>query len=137
MGIALVQYFCAMSTLNDYLARIESFKLEHPIVRQVINQIQKDFDDIAIEVELEDREESPYEQLRKQLRPVIDWLMEKRPERLFALFYRIDIPEQTVKRIMTGGGEGDVVEQCTDLILQRELQKVIVRNYYSQVSSSD
>lgn len=124
-----------MNTLEAHLADIESFKLQHAVVQQVVTQIQKDFDDIIVEVNL-DGEGSPYDQLKKQIRPIIDWLLEKRPERLFALFYRIDIPEQVVKRLMTDGGEGgDVVEQYTDLILQRELQKVIIRNFYSKMQT--
>lgn len=120
-----------MDALTEQLSNLEPFKIQHTIIRQVVAQIQKDFDDIVVEVELNDNE-TPYVQLKRQIYPIIDWLMEKRPERLFALFYRIDIPEQTVKRLLTGDDE-NLVDAYTDLILQRELQKVIVRNFYSKI----
>ncbi len=127
---------CGMSSLNEQLAKIESFKLEHRIIKQVVEQIKKDFDDVRVEVKI-GKDGSPYEQLKKQIYPIIEWMFEKRPERLFALFYRIDIPEHRVKQLLHGDVEGDVVEQYTDLILQRELQKVIIRNFYSTGSSAE
>lgn len=122
-----------MDTLSTQLANLDSFKLEHRIISQVVAQLQKDFDDIIVDVELKP-EESPYVQLKRQLIPIIDWLLEKRPERLFSLFYRIDIPEQVVKSLLVDS-QTDLVEAYTDQILNRELQKVITRNFYSAMSS--
>ncbi|MES2628087.1 MAG: hypothetical protein V4616_03875 [Bacteroidota bacterium] len=119
-----------MDALTAQLANPEPFKLQHRIIQQVVAQLQKDFDDIVIDVTLSG-DESPYDQLRREIRPVVDWLLEKRPERLFTLFYRIDIPEQRVKQLMASSDEVDIVDEYTDLILDRELQKVIIRNFYS------
>lgn len=119
-----------MDALSEQLANLEPFKLEHRIIQQVVAQLQKDFDDIIVEVELNDTE-TPYVQLKRQVMPIIDWLLEKRPERLFSLFYRIDIPEHKVKQLLIATDEIDICEAYTDLILNRELQKVITRNFYS------
>lgn len=118
-----------MDELSTQLANLEPFKLQHPVIQQVIAQLQKDLDDIRVEVELTP-DETPYIQMKRQLIPVIDWLLQERPERLFTLFYRIDIPEQKVKALMIED-DIDIVEAYTDLILVRELQKVVTRNYYS------
>ncbi len=118
-----------MDKLATILADVEPFKLNYKIIEQVVAQLQKDFDDIEVKVEITDNG-NPYLQLCQAVVPIVDWLLEKRPERLFALFYRIDIPEQTVKALLVDP-EVSIAQAYTDLILNRELQKVIIRNFYS------
>ncbi len=118
-----------MDKLASQLANLEPFKFEHRIIQQVVAQIKKDFDDIVIDLEL-NAVETPYQQLKAYLKPIIEYLLDERPERLFTLFYRIDISEQTVKSLM-GNADIDLAEEYTELILNRELQKVIIRNFYS------
>ena len=44
----------------------------------------------------------------------------------------IDLSEDKVKAILFGKDEiPNAIGQLTDLILKRELQKVVIRNYYS------
>jgi hypothetical protein len=120
-----------MNDLAKQLSDLGPFKLEESIIRQVAAQLAKDFNDIQVEVSFTGSGD-PYLELKQQVLPIVDYLLEKNPEKLFALFYRIDIPEQKVKSLFTG--EGDAVDEYTELILNRELQKVITRNFYASMS---
>lgn len=117
-----------MDELTRQLSNLAPFKLEQSIIRQVVAQLDKDLNDLRLEVEFTGKG-TPYDELSAQLKPIIAWLLEKYPEKLFALFYRIDIPEGRVRQLLLHAE--DPVQAYTDLILDRELQKVIIRNFYS------
>ncbi|HEX4886866.1 MAG TPA: hypothetical protein VFV37_02370 [Luteibaculaceae bacterium] len=119
-----------MSELSALLQNPQVYYLNQVVIEDVVAQLRKDLDTIELEVVWEVGE-TPYQSVYKALFPVVDYLMEKNPERLFQLFYRIDIPEHIVRNVLLGSVE-DLCETYCDLILNRELQKVIIRRYYAQ-----
>ncbi len=100
------------------------------LLSQVVSQINKDFQLNGFEVEFSGQGETAYQELTEQITPVIEYLIEKQPDRFWNLLYSIDLSENKVKKALFGA-EPDSIQQLTDLILKRELQKVVIRNFYS------
>jgi hypothetical protein len=62
--------------------------------------------------------------------PVIDYMLEYQTERFWSLLYGIDLNESKVREALFGE-DVNTLQLLTDLILKRELQKVVIRNHYA------
>lgn len=69
--------------------------------------------------------------LKKLLVPVINYLLDRDMTRLLNALYRIDISESKVKQVLTVEHPDNIASRLADLIVQRELQKVVTRRKYS------
>lgn len=102
------------------------------LLQDVVAQINKDFRLNGFEVEFSGEGETAYHELSTQLAPVIDYMLEHQTETFWNLIYSIDLNENRVKQILFGDDEVEnAIGQLTDLILKRELQKVVIRHFYS------
>ena len=102
------------------------------LLQDVVAQINKDFRLNGFEVEFSGQGETAYKELSGQLAPVIDYMLEHQAEKFWNLIYSIDLNESKVKQILFGDDEMEnAIGQLTDLILKRELQKVVIRHFYS------
>lgn len=102
------------------------------LLQEVVAQINKDFRLQGFDVEFSGEGESAYRELSDQLAPVIEYMLENQTDTFWNLIYGIDLNENKVKQILFGKEEVDnAIGQLTDLILKRELQKVVIRHYYS------
>lgn len=100
------------------------------LLKEVIAQLNKDFQLNGFDVEFTGNEEDAYHELSDQLIPVIDYMLEYQTERFWSLLYGIDLNEAQVKKALFGE-DTDSIQRLTDLILKRELQKVVIRNHYA------
>jgi hypothetical protein len=82
-------------------------------------------------LELKDDKLKTYQLLRDKLADVINYLLNNDMERLMTAVYRIDVPEEKFKSAMNGENINLISENITDLILEREFQKVEFRKKYS------
>ncbi len=71
------------------------------------------------------------EDLKKQLIPIINYLLDKDMSRLLNALYRIDVSEQKVKKVLAAGNPETLASDIAQMILEREMQKVITRRKYS------
>lgn len=71
------------------------------------------------------------ENLKKQLSRIISYLIDKDFQRLLNVLYRIDINEEKFKIALTLDPPSEVAPAIAQLIIDRELQKVITRRKYS------
>ncbi len=102
------------------------------LLRDVVAQINKDFRLNGFDVEFSGEGETAYQELSEQLIPVIEYMLEHQTETFWNLVYSIDLNEAKVKQILFGQEEVEnAIGQLTDLILKRELQKVVIRHFYS------
>jgi septation ring formation regulator EzrA len=102
------------------------------LLQDVVAQINKDFRLNGFEVAFSGEGETAYQELSEQLIPVIEYMLEHQTETFWNLVYSIDLNETKVKRILFAQEEVDnAIGQLTDLILKRELQKVVIRHFYS------
>ncbi|MDH5367029.1 MAG: hypothetical protein OEW67_08590 [Cyclobacteriaceae bacterium] len=69
--------------------------------------------------------------LKEQLTKIISFLLDKDLQRLLNAMYRIDISEQKFKEALAINPPSEVASAIAQLIIDRELQKVITRRKYS------
>lgn len=102
------------------------------LLEEVVAQVNKDFRLQGFDVEFSGEGETAYKELTDQLKPVIEYMLENQTEKFWNLVYAIDLSEVKVRRILFGKDEEiDAIQELTDLILKRELQKVVIRLHYS------
>ncbi len=100
------------------------------VVRNTAAQVIKDFGLFNIDISFSGNESTAYEELKTQLKPALLELYNTDYNRLKSLLYRIDMPEQKVKALPAANKEA-MIAGLTDLVLERELIKVITRKLYA------
>jgi len=68
--------------------------------------------------------------LERELYYTLQAIIERQPQLLPNIVYRIDLDEQRVKSMLLEP-EGDATKDLTLLVLEREMKKVFYRNVYS------
>ncbi|ELR70392.1 hypothetical protein C900_03746 [Fulvivirga imtechensis AK7] len=96
-------------------------------VKQAVHLIQKD---LSLDHESLPESVASTDDLKNALVPVINYLLNKDLNRLLNALYRIDISEKKVKEVLTIAHPENMAPQLAELIVQREMQKVITRNKY-------
>ncbi|QSE97677.1 hypothetical protein [Fulvivirga lutea] len=71
------------------------------------------------------------EDLRAALLKIVSYLLNNDFEKFILAMYRIDISETKVKTILATSDPENIASELTDLIIERELQKVETRKKYS------
>ncbi len=121
-----------MDTLPLSQQDFDRYERSVALLQEVVAQINKDFRLHGFDVNFSGEGETAYRELSDQLVPVIEYMLENQTETFWNLIYSIDLNENKVKQILFGKEEVDnAIGQLTDLILKRELQKVVIRHYYS------
>ena len=95
-------------------------------------QIKKDFDLFGMEITFSGLEANAYNELLYQISPFISKLIESNYKRLLDLLYRIDVNESKVSALVINPTTGSLAEAISDLIIKRELQKIVIRKNYSK-----
>jgi hypothetical protein len=98
------------------------------IIRQVAEQVIKDFDMFGLEVRFSGNPYEAYEELFEQVQPELEKLLRSNQQKFLSILYRIDLSEEQVKKAMNENTSESFAGVVTDLILKRELQKVVFRN---------
>jgi len=82
-------------------------------------------------LELKNDNIQTYDFLKKKLHEVIWYLLENNMEKLLTAVYRIDVDERKFISALKEEDSGKISERITDLILERELQKVEFRKKFT------
>ncbi len=102
------------------------------LIKKVVLQIEKDFSWFNLDINFEENNElSAYQQLYQQILPLVEELLNDDYPKLLAMLYRIDLDEDYLNRQLKVTPNADTDEIICDLIIKRELQKVIIREIYS------
>lgn len=119
--------------LPDYSnLKIEKYRDRAEIIRQVAAQIEKDFAQFGLEVQFSGDVNYAYDELFSQLKEHLIWLLDRDYHKLILLLYQIDLSE---KQIITAELEYPDVPKSdllAELIILRELKKVLIRNYFKE-----
>lgn len=118
------EHFPSLSELSAYYHRID-------LLEKVVEQVKKDFNWFNFEIIFTGEKESPYQELYQQILPLIDSLLNDDYPKLMSMLYRIDIDQDFLNRQLKESAQADTDEVITDLIIKRELQKVIIRGMYN------
>ena len=101
---------------------------ETELLSEVLAQLEKDLGDSH--QELVSLRNSNVEQVVETIADFLWELYSRSQQNLFNLFYRIDLPEDKVQELLRS--DGFEWNALAELILKRELQKVILRRRFSK-----
>jgi len=76
-------------------------------------------------------EKQRYEMLKKMLSKRIEEMIDHEFDRFVNLLYRIDVNESKVKQALSEQPFSKGIEKVAEMIIERQLQKVITRKQYS------
>lgn len=96
------------------------------IFRELILQIRKDFESSGISIKLVLNKRYSFDELRTILEDVF---LKTGATAMFQLLYRVDVSEQQLQKGMPTPGID--TKLIAELVIKRELQKVVLRKFYS------
>jgi hypothetical protein len=111
---------------------ITPYKLQEDLIQQTIQQIIKDFSMFGMDIYFSGNMVLAYDEVFRQLSGFMEMLVIHDYHKLLSLLYQIDLNHQII--IVAENNNPDIPrhELITELIVQRELQKVVMRNFYKQ-----
>ena len=111
--------------------QLASSKNDEEIVRQTSLQIIKDFAQFGMDIEFPDNIHIAYDTLFKQVNQYISDLITTDYSKLQNLLYRIDLSNSNLKLALSASSDSTKSVIITELILDRELRKVLLRIFFS------
>ena len=102
------------------------------LIHQTARQIQKDFAEFGMEVSFSGDIEAAYDELFDQMHGHLKTMLAKNYNAIFNFLYRIDLSEKSIVRAESDFPEYSKVEVMCHLIIQREIKKVLIRNYFKE-----
>lgn len=114
---------------------IELYKTRTEVIRQTVEQVKKDFSMFGMDIEFTGNMEMAYNEMFVQLSSHIHSLLESNFGKLSALLYQVDISERKILDSVTDHPEFSHAEVIAELVIHRELKKVLLRNYFKNQKS--
>jgi hypothetical protein len=112
-------------TVSKYRDKVE-------ILRQVAAQIEKDFYQFGFEVKFSGEPADAYDELFAQINEHVAYMLSQDYHRLVLLLYQIDLSEKEIIRNELKYPNVDKHQLLSEMIIQRELKKVLIRNYFKE-----
>jgi hypothetical protein len=112
-----------LTDISKYFNRLD-------LVKETADQIIKDFDMFGMEIKFSGNAYDAYEELFDQIEPHIKKLIDFNHSKFMGILYRIDLNDDHIKKAINANSSESFSEIITDLIIKRELQKVVIRNHY-------
>lgn len=109
---------------------VEVYKQRPEIIRQTVQQIQKDFGMFGMDIHFTGNTEMAYNEMFVQLLDHISNLMNLNYQKLSSLLYQIDLSENKIIEAEIKHPQWTRNEIITELVIHRELKKVLIRNYF-------
>lgn len=113
------------SDLTPYINRLD-------LIKDTANQLIKDFDMFGMEIKFSGNAYNAYEELFEQIEPHIKKLIETNQSKFMGILYRIDVSDVQIKKAVNENASESFSAIVTDIIIKRELQKVVIRNHYKK-----
>lgn len=111
---------------------IEPYRDREEIIRQVAAQIEKDFEQFGMEVQFSGEINYAYDELFYQLKEHLIYLLDRDYHRLVLLLYQIDVSEKQIINTELKYPDVPKSDLLAELIILRELKKVLIRNYFKE-----
>ncbi|MGQ0829290.1 MAG: hypothetical protein ACT4ON_12960 [Bacteroidota bacterium] len=112
-----------LSNLSQYFNRLD-------LIKETANQIIKDFDMFGLEIKFSGNAYNAYEELFEQIEPHVNQLIISNQTKFMGILYRIDLSDEQIKKSVQENTSESFSAIVTDLIIKRELQKVVIRDHY-------
>ena len=111
------------SDISSYINRLD-------LIKETAQQIIKDFDMFGMEIKFSGNAYSAYQELFEQMEPHLNTLISTNQPKFMGVLYRIDLSDVQIKKAVNENTSEPFLHIITDLIIKRELQKVVIRNHY-------
>lgn len=119
--------------LPDYNnIKVSKYRDKVEIIRQVAAQIEKDFYQFGFEVKFSGEPADAYNELFEQINEHVAFMLSQDYHRLVLLLYQIDLSEKEIIRNELKYPDVDKHQLLSEMIIQRELKKVLIRNYFKE-----
>lgn len=112
--------------LSEQLRDLKVHYLNERSMADTVAQLKKDLNSSGLYLH---EESEDADAIRTALEHLVEHLLEHSTEKLFALLYRIDLPESEIAAYLHPDHKGDPTGLIAQAILARELKKVVIRNY--------
>ncbi|RZT92441.1 hypothetical protein EV201_2917 [Ancylomarina subtilis] len=119
--------------LPDYnQINVSKYRDKVEIIKQVAAQIEKDFYQFGFEVQFSGNPHNAYDELFSQIIEHVAYMLSQDYHRLVLLLYQIDLSEKEILKNEIKYPNADKHQLLSELIIQRELKKVLIRNYFKE-----
>jgi hypothetical protein len=102
------------------------------LIKKAALQVAKDFAEFSIEIDVPEELEMVYDELFDQVNHIISDLLNNPSSILQSLLYRIDLHEKDMQTAFSANTKQTRAIILTELILNRAMQKVMLREYFKQ-----
>jgi hypothetical protein len=109
----------------------EKYRHDLEVVRNTAAQVIKDFGIVGVTVTFSGNPETAYQELQNQVAPALTSLYKLNQNAFMALLYRIDVNENKVKNLEKSSKGAEFFNGLTELIIEREFIKAIIRKLFS------
>jgi len=99
--------------------------MDHPILHETTQLLRKDFP-LAENLSAE-----ALEDLVAAMTPIIQQMLNRDFERLLQICYRIDLGEQTLKKLLHETDPDQMAHEIATALVKRQVQKIEIRRRYS------
>ncbi len=110
---------------------------KNDLIIETGRQIQKDFGEFNLEINFSGKAELFYTELFDQMRVKVEELISYNMSSFLHLLYRIDISEAQISLYEREMSEVEYSEMITELIIHRELKKVVTRDFFRQLGNNN
>ncbi|HWY12950.1 MAG TPA: hypothetical protein VN026_16565 [Bacteroidia bacterium] len=100
-------------------------------------QLRKDFENCGLDPEFTINLIPDYDLIFSVVNLEIEKINKSRSNKLNELLYRIDISEQQIKKAFAANSNSTLNEIISELIIKRELQKIVIKEHYGNPSLRD
>lgn len=106
------------------------------LIRKAAAQIIKDFAEFGFDVSFSGNVEGFYDEVFKQMKVHIIQIMGEHYSQFLNFLYRIDVTEGQVSVYQREMGDASYEDALTELIIHREMKKVMIREYFKSQGPS-
>nr|WP_319401322.1 hypothetical protein [uncultured Carboxylicivirga sp.] len=106
------------------------------LIKKTAAQIIKDFAEFGLDVHFSGSVENFYEELFGQMKKHIESILGEHYTRFLSFLYRIDVTENQVAHYQSEMNDASYEDALTELIIHREMKKVMIREYFKAQNPS-
>lgn len=110
---------------------------QEDIIKATANQIIKDFAEFGLDIEFSGNTANFYDELYGQMESHVANFIENQYSRFLSFLYRIDISNKEIELYKKEMPNSKLSDVMTELIIHREIKKVLYRTYYSNKPTSN
>ncbi|ASB49510.1 hypothetical protein [Alkalitalea saponilacus] len=107
------------------------------LIRETAAQIIKDFGEFNLDISFSGNTGNFYLELSQQMVGHVSDMLANNHSRFLGLMYRIDIDNNQIRQYEMDMPNNTYPEIITELIIHRELKKVLIREYFRQQDKKD